>query len=150
MTTLNNRIKILLVEDNEGDIRLAREALAGSKIRNELHVIRDGQEALDYLFQNGDHEKSSRPDLILLDLNLPKINGKEVLKKIKTDEKLKRIPIIILTTSSSHDDIMETYSNYANSFITKPLDWEQFINVIKSIEDFWLTIVKLPDKSSEI
>ncbi len=140
-------IKILLVEDNEGDIRLAREALTGSKVRNELQVIKDGQEALDYLFQNGEYEKSSRPDLILLDLNLPKINGKEVLKKIKANEDLKRIPIIILTTSSSHDDIIETYSNYANSFITKPLDWEQFINVIKSIEDFWLTIVKLPDKS---
>lgn len=149
MTTLNNPINILLVEDNEGDIRLAREALAGSKIKNDLHVIKDGQEALDYLFQNGEYEKSSRPDLILLDLNLPKINGKEVLKKIKADEKLKRIPIIILTTSSSHDDIMETYSNYANSFITKPLDWEQFINVIKSIEDFWLTIVKLPEKSTD-
>ena len=141
---LGQPIDILLVEDNPGDARLAKEALVDSKIRNNLFVARDGEEALEFLFQKGSFSNSPRPDLILLDLNLPKKNGKEVLAEIKDDNNLKRIPVVILTTSSSEEDILRTYDLHANCYITKPIDLEQFIKVIKSIEDFWLTIVKLP------
>ena len=142
-------IEILLIEDNEGDIRLAKEALMTSKVKNRLSVVRDGEAGLDYLHQRNNFENAVRPDLILLDLNLPKIDGRDVLKKIKTDDNLKRIPVVILTTSKSEDDITETYSHHANSFITKPIDWEQFVQVIQSIEEFWLTIVKLPGQNAE-
>ncbi len=142
-------IEILLIEDNEGDIRLAKEALIGSKIKNRLSIVKDGQQALEFLHKQDGYEKAVRPDLILLDLNLPKMDGRELLKKIKTDPSLKKIPVVILTTSQAEEDITETYYNYANSFITKPIDWEQFIDVIRSIEDFWLRIVKLPNKDEE-
>ncbi len=137
-------IEILLVEDNPGDARLAFEALKESKIRNVLHVIEDGIEAMDFLYKKGKHTKAPRPDLILLDLNLPKKDGREVLAEIKSNPDLKRIPVVILTISKAEEDVLKTYNLHANCFITKPLDLYQFLNVIRSVEDFWLTIVKLP------
>jgi CheY-like chemotaxis protein len=137
-------IDILLVEDNPGDARLAVEALKESKIHNTLHVVMDGEEASDFLFRKGKHANSNHPDLILLDLNLPKKDGRELLAEIKNDPVLKRIPVVILTTSKAEEDIVKTYNLHANCYITKPLDLEQFMKVIKSIEEFWLTIVVLP------
>ena len=137
-------VEILMVEDDAGDIRLTREALKDAKVRNNLNVARDGEEALDYLRHMGRHKKSMRPDLILLDLNLPKKDGREVLAEIKSDENLKRIPVVILTTSKAEIDILSTYNLHANCYITKPVQLDQFIEVVKSIEDFWLTIVILP------
>ncbi len=137
-------IEILLVEDNRGDTRLAVEALKESKVRNALHVVEDGIEAMDFLYKKGKYSSSPRPDLILLDLNLPRKDGREVLAEIKGDPDLKRIPVVILTISKAEEDVLKTYNLHANCFITKPLDLNQFITVVKSIEDFWLTIVKLP------
>ena len=137
-------IDILLVEDNAGDSRLAVEALKESKLRNNLHIVTDGMEAMDFLFKRGKHAQVPRPDLILLDLNLPKKDGREVLAEIKADPDLKRIPVVILTISKAEEDVLKTYNLHANCFITKPLDLDQFVTVVKSIEDFWLTIVKLP------
>jgi CheY-like chemotaxis protein len=137
-------IEILLVEDNPGDADLAREALEGSKLHNALHVVGDGVEALDFLRQRGKHARATRPDLILLDLNLPKKDGREVLAEIKGDADLKRIPVVILTISKDEEDILRSYNLHANCYITKPIDLSQFLKVVKSIEDFWLTIVKLP------
>lgn len=137
-------IEILLVEDNPGDARLAKEALKDSKLKNNLNHVADGVEALDYLKRKGKFKNSMRPDLILLDLNLPKKDGREVLADIKSDESLKRIPVVILTISKAEEDILKSYNLHANCFITKPIDLDQFIKVVKSIEDFWLTIVRLP------
>lgn len=137
-------IDILLVEDNPGDSRLAMEALKESKLRNNLHIVTDGVEAMDFLYKRGKHAQVPRPDLILLDLNLPKKDGREVLAEIKSDPDLKRIPVVILTISKAEEDVLKTYNLHANCFITKPLDLNQFVTVVKSIEDFWLTIVKLP------
>jgi CheY-like chemotaxis protein len=137
-------IDILLVEDNAGDTRLAIEALKESKLRNNLHVVTDGIEAIEFLYKKGKHAQASRPDLILLDLNLPKKDGREVLAEIKSDPDLKRIPVVILTISKAEEDVLKSYNLHANCFITKPLDLNQFVTVVKSIEDFWLTIVKLP------
>jgi CheY-like chemotaxis protein len=137
-------IEILLVEDNPGDAKLAQEALKDSKIQNCLHRAADGAEALDFLRKRGAHAKAPRPDLILLDLNLPKKDGREVLAEIKADPDLKSIPVVILTTSKAEEDIVRTYNLHANCYITKPLDLEQFLKVVKGIEEFWLTIVKLP------
>jgi chemotaxis family two-component system response regulator Rcp1 len=134
-------IHILLVEDNEGDIVLAREALEEARIKNRITVITDGQKALEYLFCNDNNRK---PDLILLDMNLPKVNGLEVLAKIKADEALKIIPVVMLTTSTSEQDVLDAYRNYVNCYINKPIDLEEFIVVIKNIESFWLNTVKLP------
>jgi CheY-like chemotaxis protein len=139
-----NAIDILLVEDNPGDARLAVEALKESKIQNTLHVVMDGEEASDFLFRKGKYADSAHPDLILLDLNLPKKDGRELLAEIKNDPVLKRIPVVVLTTSKAEEDILKTYNLHANCYITKPLDLEQFMKVIKSIEEFWLTIVVLP------
>ncbi len=139
-------IEILLVEDNPGDVRLTKEALKENKINNNLNVVGDGVEALDYLKKKGKYAKNSRPDLILLDLNLPRKDGREVLTEIKKDEGLKRIPVVILTTSSAEEDILNTYNLHANCYITKPVDLEQFLKVVKSIEDFWISIVRLPPK----
>ncbi|NQV01891.1 MAG: response regulator [Bacteroidia bacterium] len=138
-------IDILLVEDNPGDARLAKEALKDSKLRNNLFIVDDGEEAMMFLRKESPFEDVPRPDLILLDLNLPKKDGREVLKEIKTDENLKRIPVVILTMSKSEEDIFKTYNLHANCFITKPIDLNQFIKVVQSIENFWLTIVKLPN-----
>jgi len=137
-------IEILLVEDNAGDTRLAVEALKESKIRNILHCVADGVEAMDFLHKKGKYSGEPRPDLIILDLNLPKKDGREVLAEIKSDSELKRIPVVILTISKAEEDILKTYNLHANCFITKPLDLNQFSTVIKSIENFWFTIVKLP------
>jgi CheY-like chemotaxis protein len=139
-------IDILLVEDNPGDVRLAQEALKESKIRNRLYVVEDGVEAMDFLRQQGKYGGVPRPDLILLDLNLPRKSGREVLTEVKSDESLKRIPVVVLTVSKAEEDIMKCYSNHANCYITKPLDFSQFMEITKSIEEFWLTIVKLPPK----
>ena len=137
-------IEILLVEDDPGDARLTLEVLKDSKVRNKLYVVGDGEEALAFLRKEGKYSEMSRPDLILLDLNLPKKDGREVLAEIKTDENLKRIPVVVLTTSQAEEDILKVYNLHANCYITKPVDLDQFINVVKLIEDFWLTIVKLP------
>jgi two-component system response regulator len=138
-------IEILLVEDNPGDSRLAKEALKDSKLLNTLYIVEDGVEAMNFLHQTGKYSKMPRPDLIILDLNLPKKDGREVLAEIKTDDDLKRIPVVILTISKAEEDILKTYNLHANCFITKPIDLDQFMKVVKSIEDFWLTIVKLPN-----
>jgi two-component system, chemotaxis family, response regulator Rcp1 len=137
-------IEILLVEDNPGDVRLTREALHEGKVLNELHVAGDGVEALAFLRHEGKNVNSIHPDIILLDLNLPKMDGRELLAEIKMDPALRRIPVVILSTSKAEEDITRTYDLHANCYITKPVDLEQFITVIKSIEDFWFTIVKLP------
>lgn len=139
-------IDILLVEDNAGDARLAQEALKESKIKNALHIVTDGEQATDFLFRRNGYEHAVRPDLILLDLNLPKKDGREVLTEIKGNEDLRTIPIVILTMSKSEEDIIRSYHLHANCFITKPLDLDKFIQVIKSIEDFWLSIVQLPKR----
>ncbi len=139
-------VNILLVEDNPGDIRLTKEVLKDGKIRNILNVAMDGEEALLYLKKTGKYEDASTPDLILLDLNLPKKDGREVLAEIKSDPELMCIPVIVLTTSAAEQDILNMYSQHANCYITKPVDFNQFINVIRLIENFWLTIVKLPKK----
>jgi chemotaxis family two-component system response regulator Rcp1 len=138
-------VDILLVEDNEGDARLAKEAMRDSKIRNTLHHVTDGEEAMAFLRKEGKHSNAPRPDLILLDLNLPKKDGREVLAEIKGDDSLKRIPVVILTVSSDEEDILKTYNLHVNCYITKPIGLDQFMKVVRSIEDFWLTIVKLPD-----
>ncbi len=138
-------IDILLVEDNEGDARLAREAMKDSKIRNTLHHVSDGEEAMAFLHKEGKYANSPRPELILLDLNLPKKDGRQVLAEIKMDNDLKRIPVVILTVSSAEEDILKSYNLHANCYITKPIDLGQFMKVVRSVEDFWLTIVKLPN-----
>jgi chemotaxis family two-component system response regulator Rcp1 len=147
MTTkaVGEMIDILLVEDNEGDARLAKEALRDSKIRNTLHHVTDGEEAMAFLRKEGKYSKLPRPDLILLDLNLPKKDGRQVLAEIKGDENLRRIPVVILTVSSAEEDVLKAYNLHANCYITKPLDLDQFMKVVRSVEDFWLTIVKLPN-----
>lgn len=137
-------IEILLVEDSPGDVRLTQEALQGGRVANNLHVVEDGDAAMQFLRKRGKYADAPRPDLILLDLNLPKKDGREVLQEIKNDEYLRRIPVVILTTSSAEEDIIRTYDNHANCYVTKPMGFDQFMNAIKSIEDFWLAIVKLP------
>lgn len=144
----NGAARILLVEDNPGDVRLTIEALKEGKILNEVSVVEDGVEALDYLHRNGKYADAHRPDLILLDLNLPKKDGREVLEEIKQDAGLKKIPVVVLTTSAAERDILRAYNLHANCYITKPVDLEQFIRVVQLIEDFWLTIVKLPQESA--
>ena len=139
-------IEILMVEDNPGDIRLCVEALKEGKVRNRMHTVGDGEEALAFLRRQGPYAQAPRPDLILLDLNLPKKTGQEVLAEIKEDPELRRIPVVILTVSEAEADILKTYNLHANCYITKPVDLERFIEVVKSIEDFWLTVVMLPPK----
>jgi CheY-like chemotaxis protein len=148
-STYGKPVEILLVEDNPGDVDLAREALESSKINNTLSVVGDGEEAMDFLRRRGKHAADPRPDLILLDLNLPKKDGREVLAEVKADENLRRIPVVILTTSKEEEDIIKTYDLHANCYITKPIDLHQFIHVIRAIEDFWLTIVKLPPSGAQ-
>jgi chemotaxis family two-component system response regulator Rcp1 len=138
-------VEILLVEDNPADVRLTIEALKDSKMKNNLSVVNDGVEAIDFLKKQGKYADAPKPDLILLDLNLPKKDGREVLKEIKEDDNLKRIPVVILTISKADEDIIKTYNLHANCYITKPVDLLQFVRVVKSIEDFWFTIVVLPN-----
>ena len=135
---------ILLVEDSPGDVRLTQEALRDAKVRNKLHVVTDGVEAMAFLHRQGVHSDAPRPDLILLDLNLPKKDGRRVLAEIKQEPGLKRIPVVVLTTSQADQDIITSYDLRANCYITKPVDFGQFMTVVKTIEDFWLTVVKLP------
>lgn len=144
MDAPSKAVEILLIEDNPGDARLAREALRDAKVRNNLSWVPDGVEGMAYLKRQGKYGQSPRPDLILLDLNLPRKDGREVLSEIKADESLRRIPVVILTTSQAEEDILRAYHLNANCYITKPVDLEQFMKVVKTIEDFWLTIVKLP------
>lgn len=139
-------VDILLVEDNPGDVRLAQEALKESKVRNKLYVVDDGVEAMAFLRNQGKYADAPHPDLILLDLNLPRKSGREVLAEVKNDDKLKHIPVVVLTVSKAEEDIMRCYDHHANCYITKPLDFNQFMEVTKSIEEFWLTIVRLPPK----
>lgn len=137
-------IEILLVEDNPGDVRLTKEAFKESKILNRLSVVEDGTEAIAFLHQKGGYTRAPRPDLILLDLNMPKMDGRQVLAEIKKDPKLKNIPVIILTTSKAEQDILKSYDLHANCYIVKPVDLWQFNMVVQTIKDFWLSIVKLP------
>ncbi|MDY6845375.1 MAG: response regulator [Thermodesulfobacteriota bacterium] len=137
-------IEILLVEDNLADVRLTQENFKESKIRNNLHVVSDGEEAMAFLRREGKYINAVRPDLIFLDLNLPKKNGREVLGEMKSDNELKQIPIVVLTISDDEEDIFKSYSLHANCYITKPIGLEQFTKVVKSIEDFWLSVVKFP------
>ena len=141
---IGKTVEILLVEDNPADARLVMEVFKDFKINNKLHHVKDGVEAMDYLHHNEKYEDTSKPDLILLDLNLPRKDGREVLREIKEDKELKCIPVVILTTSSAEEDVLKTYCNHANCYIIKPVDFDQFIKVIQSIESFWLTMVKLP------
>jgi two-component system, chemotaxis family, response regulator Rcp1 len=137
-------ISILLVEDNPGDIRLTQEALREGRVRNELQVARDGVEALDLLCRRGRFADAARPDLILLDLNLPRKDGREVLAELKADDRLRRIPVVVLTTSRAEEDIVTSYDLHANCYIAKPVDLDRFIAVVRSIDQFWLTLVELP------
>ena len=137
-------MEILLVEDNAGDVRLTREALREGKVYNNLHWAKDGVEALEFLKREGKHADAPRPDIILLDLNLPKKDGREVLAVIKGDDRLKQIPVVVLTTSKAEEDVLRSYALHANCYITKPVDLDKFILVVKSIDRFWLTVVTLP------
>ena len=137
-------IEILLVEDNPGDVRLTLEVMKDARVRNHMSMVKDGVEALAFLRHEGDFADAPRPDLILLDLNLPKKDGREVLADIKADPTLRGIPVVVLTVSKDEEDVLKSYDLYANCYVTKPINMEQFIAVVKSIEDFWLTIVKLP------
>ena len=139
-------IEILLVEDNPGDVRLTQEALKEGKVMNVLNTVENGEEALAYLHRQGAYAQTTRPDLILLDLNLPRKSGQEVLGEIKDDPDLRRIPVVILTVSEAEQDIVKSYNLHANCYITKPVNLEQFMEVIKTIEDFWLTVVMLPPR----
>lgn len=137
-------IQILMVEDNPDDVLLTREALKDAKVHCNLHVVEDGVEALNFLHQEGEYADAPRPDIILLDLNLPRKDGRQVLQEIKQEDSLRMIPVVILTTSESPDDISRAYDSHVNCYITKPVDFDQFIKVVRSIEDFWFTVVKLP------
>ena len=143
-------IEILLVEDSEGDVGLIEEVFEDAKIRNNLHVVEDGEEAMLFLNNEGQFSGAPRPDIILLDLNLPKKDGREVLEEVKEDDNLKNIPVVVLTTSKAEEDILRSYNLHANAYITKPVDFDQFIKVIKSIEDFWLEVVKVTTKIRSI
>ncbi|MBN1868713.1 response regulator [Candidatus Sumerlaeota bacterium] len=142
-------IEILLVDDNPADVRLTLEALREDKIYNNVHVVGDGEEALAFLRRQGKFSNALRPDLVLLDLNLPKIGGREVLEEVKSDDALKSIPVVVLTVSKSEEDILKSYNLHANCFITKPVDLEKFSKVAKSVQEFWMTIVKLPPRAPQ-
>lgn len=144
MCVRDGAIEVLLVEDNPGDVRLTKEALKEGRLLNRVNVVGDGVEALAYLRREAKYANAVPPDLILLDLNLPKKDGREVLAEIKADSRLRRIPVVVLTTSSAEEDILKTYDLHANCYITKPVDLDQFIRVVKSVEEFWVTVVKLP------
>ena len=139
-------VEILLVEDNPGDVRLTREALKEGKVKNNLSVVPDGVAAMSFLKKEGEYANATKPDLILLDLNLPKMDGREVLEEIKSHDGLKTIPVVVLTSSEAEEDINITYGRHANCYIQKPPDLDQFIKIVKNVEDFWFTIVKLPSE----
>ena len=148
MSRASSPIEVLLVEDNPGDVRLTREALKEGKVCNNLSVVRDGVEALAFLRRQGQYGDAPRPDVILLDLNLPRKDGREVLEEVKADPALRSIPVVVLTSSEAERDIVQAYALHANCYITKPVDLDQFIRVVKSIEDFWFSIVRLPAEES--
>lgn len=148
MTSIGNTIEVLLVEDSPADARLTQEAFREGKIANNLTVITDGELAMQYLKQEGPYAKAERPDLVLLDLNLPKLDGREVLRRIKTDPDLKTIPVVILTTSEAEQDIIKAYEYHANCYIRKPVDLPRFLEIVSTIENFWLTVVRLPSSAS--
>jgi len=137
-------VEILLVEDSPGDVRLTIEALKEAKVSNRLNVVGDGVEALEYLRRQGKYAHAARPDVVLLDLNLPRKDGRKVLAEMKEDADLKVIPVVVLTTSHAEEDVLEAYQNHANCYITKPVDFQQFLHVVQSIENFWLSVVRLP------
>lgn len=137
-------LEILLIEDNPGDVRLTMEALKDAQVANHLHVVRDGVEAMEFLHRSGQYAGAPRPDLILLDLNLPRKDGRQVLKEIKSDDTLRRIPVVVLTTSRAEEDILKAYDLSANCYITKPVDLDQFTQVMQAIEVFWFTVARLP------
>lgn len=139
-------VEILLVEDDEGDVLLTTEALEASKITNNMHVARNGEEALRFLRREGDYASSPRPDIVLLDLNLPRLDGREVLAQIKADDELRRIPIVVLTTSEAEEDILRSYDLHANAYVTKPVDFDRFLQVIQRIDEFFVTVVRLPPR----
>lgn len=141
-------IEILLVEDNPGDVRLTREALKEAKVHTRLHVVEDGVAAMEFLRREGAFREAPVPDLVLLDLNLPKKDGREVLSEIKQDPELMRIPVVVLTTSEAEEDVLRSYDLHANCYVTKPVDLDRFITIVRSIEDFWLTVVRLPRERS--
>jgi len=137
-------IEVLLVEDDPGDVLITREALVGSKLVHNLHVVDNGERAVDFLRRQGDYHDVPRPDLILLDLNLPRLDGREVLARIKADEALRQIPVVVLTTSDAEEDVLRSYDLHANAYVTKPVDFEAFIAVVRQIDDFFLSVVRLP------
>jgi CheY-like chemotaxis protein len=147
MTAAAQPIEVLLVEDDPGDELMTREAFEDNKIANTLHVVRDGEEALDFLYRRGAHTEAPRPDLILLDLNLPKYDGRQVLQQIKSDDDLAHIPVVVLTTSSAEEDILRSYKLHANAYVTKPVDLDQFIAAVRQIDEFFVTVVRLPGRS---
>ena len=140
-------IEVLLVEDDPGDVLMTQEAFEEHKVRNTLNVVSDGVEALAYLRREGEHADAPRPDLILLDLNLPRVDGREVLQVIKNDEDLRRIPVVVLTTSQADEDILRSYSLHANAYVTKPVDFDSFIAVVRQIDEFFVSVVKLPPRA---
>ena len=141
-------IEILLIEDNPVDIRMTQEAFKDYRVANTLHAITDGEAAMDFIYQRGTYKDAPRPDLILLDLNLPKKDGREILDEVKADDKVRSIPIVVLTTSALDEDMMASYCKNANAFVTKPIEFDDFVTMMKTIGDFWLTFVKLPQRSS--
>ena len=144
MTSAGRAIEILLVEDDPGDELITREAFEHNKLKNNLHVAHDGEEGLDFLYRRGQFEGSPRPDLILLDLNLPKYDGRQLLEKIKSDPDLSRIPVVVLTTSSAEEDIVRSYQLHANAYVTKPVDLDQFMKAVQQIDEFFVQVVRLP------
>jgi CheY-like chemotaxis protein len=142
-----NTVEVLLVEDSPSDARLTMEALRDGKLRNNLTIVTDGAEAMKYLKREGAYASATRPDLILLDLNLPKMDGREVLRRIKTDAALQSIPVVVLTTSEAEEDVVKAYEFHANCYIRKPVDLDSFLEIVSQIESFWLTVVKLPQNS---
>ena len=141
--------QILLVEDNPGDVRLTKEAFKQGRIENDLHVVTDGHEALEFLTQRGEHEDAPRPDLILLDLNLPRKNGEEVLEELKDEPDLRSIPVIVLTSSRAEEDVVKSYELHANAYLTKPVDPDEFIETVKAFEKFWFCVVRLPPEGEQ-
>ena len=147
MTPADRAIDVLLIEDDPGDELITREAFEHNKIKNKLHVAHDGEEGLDFLYQRGAHKNAPRPDLVLLDLNLPKYDGRQLLERIKNDPDLYHIPVVVLTTSSAEEDILRSYKLHANAYVTKPVDLDQFMHVVRQIDEFFVQVVRLPPRS---
>jgi CheY-like chemotaxis protein len=137
-------IEVLLVEDDPGDVLLIREAFAFNKVHNNLHVVSDGEQAIGYLRREGEYAGARRPDLVLLDLNLPRKDGREVLAEVKADEELRTIPVVVLTTSEAEEDVLKSYQLHANAYVTKPVDFERFVSIVRQIDDFFVSVVRLP------